>query len=149
MKRTVVEALASSIQARINCVGSNNDEWREKHEERIEKIARECLPSGSGIDAGCSVILEESTANKIVLSVPFHHMNDDGMYIGWITYRATARPSFIGGMTLHLEAINPFEIADEEDPDNADYFECMTESTMDYLADVLSDVLATEIDEKE
>ena len=92
----VYQALASAIQARLNCVKSANNEWYHKHTETIESIARDCLPSGSGIDSGCSVDLDQSSGDTIVIDLSFHHMDDDGSYDGWTEHTATIEPTFDG-----------------------------------------------------
>lgn len=93
---TIAARLASLVQARANCAETGNTEWHARHSGEILRLAREHLPSGSGIDSGCVVMSEESTADKLVIHVPFHCMNEQGMYDGWRDYRVTVRPAFDG-----------------------------------------------------
>lgn len=59
--------------------------------EAIAKLEREYLPHGSGYDRGCTV---SGDGRTIVVSAPFHHMDDNGYYDGWGVYVVTVRPSF-------------------------------------------------------
>lgn len=94
--RTVVQAFASAIVARENCLKSNNVEWQQRHTETINRLVEDCLPSGSGIDNGTAVDLDKSTGNRIVLYTHFHHMNDGGMYDGWTDHTIIVTPAFDG-----------------------------------------------------
>lgn len=119
----VYRALASAIDARRRCSGMadgtipsiarvmdgerdvTQDHWREMaemHQARIEQIAREYLPSGSGVDCGTAVDLAASTGEKIVLTCSFHHMDDGGGYAGWTEHGITVRASLIHGITLGI-----------------------------------------------
>ncbi len=59
-------------------------------------IMQDELPSGSGIDCGTEIDLDESSGKKIVLSLSYHHMNDGGMYDGWTDHKVILEPSFSG-----------------------------------------------------
>jgi hypothetical protein len=96
LKNTIAATLASLVQARINCTRSNNTEWFGKHSDRIDEIAKNLLPSGSGIDSGTAVDLDRSTGDKLVLTTAFHHMNDGGMYDGWTEHTVIVTPTFDG-----------------------------------------------------
>lgn len=100
--KTVIEDLASCINARANCEKSGNQEWFEKHTERIEYIQENYLPSGSGLDSGCTVNLDKSTDKRIVIDTSFHHMNEVGMYDGWTDHTVILTPSFIGKMDIRI-----------------------------------------------
>ena len=96
MKRTVIQELACAIVARANCDKSGNSEWGPKWLGRIEDIAENLLPSGSGFDNGTTVDLDRSSEKRIVLSTSFHHMNDSGMYDGWTDHDIIVTPAFDG-----------------------------------------------------
>jgi len=95
MKHTVIETLSSSVTAYKNCVESGNEEWMDKHLERIEEIVENYLPRGSGIDSGCSIDIGKSSRNKLVINTSFHHMNDCGMYDGWTEHQVIITPAFV------------------------------------------------------
>jgi len=72
---------------------SVNEEWKAKHLERLE-VLEDMLPSGSGFDSGCKINVEASSKDKIVFSFEYHHMNEDGYYVGWTNYIVTVTPAF-------------------------------------------------------
>ena len=101
MNNKLYATFASLVQARLNCIASHNDEWREKHSERIADLLDE-MPSGSGIDCGTKIDLDASTADKLVFDVAYHHMNDGGMYDGWTEHMVIVTPSLACGFTLRI-----------------------------------------------
>jgi hypothetical protein len=104
--------LAGAIGAYHRCKASGNTEWLNKHADAVERMCKDVLPSGSGIDSGCTIDLDECTEEKIVIHASFHHMNDGGMYDGWTEHTITARPSFIGQVDLTITGRNRNDIKD-------------------------------------
>lgn len=102
MERKLYAVLASLVQARANCNRMGNEEWFVRHSERIEQVVRDFLPSGSGIDSGCSIDLDASTEDKIVLNTSYHHMNEGGYYDGWTEHTITVRPSLAFGIRVSI-----------------------------------------------
>lgn len=94
--KTVVQALADAVGARLNCIQSANQIWLNKHEETIWSIVKNCLPSGSRIDSGCSINLAKSTRDKLVIDCEFHHTNENGFYEGTTGHVVTVTPAFDG-----------------------------------------------------
>jgi hypothetical protein len=94
--KTVCQAIASSVQARLNCLESKNEEWEIRHESAISELVMGYMPSGSGIDCGTKIDLERSTGDRLVFHAGFHHMNESGMYDGWTEHIITVRPAFSG-----------------------------------------------------
>lgn len=92
MERPLYKQITNTICAIENCKVPQNQEWLTKHKQALDAMARH-LPSGSGIDCGTKILLEESTSEKIVLLVEFHHMNDCGMYDGWTSHKIKVKPS--------------------------------------------------------
>ena len=92
MKKKVYQAIASAIAAMPR-------DWAE---ERLALIEREYLPSGSGIDAGCKILVEESHKNRLVIQTEFHHMNEVGFYDGWTSHKVVVTPSLIYGFDLKI-----------------------------------------------
>lgn len=92
---TVIQQLASSIGAYKRCEQSKNDEWMVKHFNTIKAIEKQYLPSGSGIDNGSHVLIDDSTENKVVIETSYHHMTE-GMYDGWTGHRIIVTPTFQG-----------------------------------------------------
>lgn len=124
--KTLIQHIASMVQARINCAKSGNSDWHAKHTERLNTLAREFLPSGSGFDNGSSIYLDSCTPSKIVLATSFHHMNEGGYYDGWTDHTINIVPSFDG-----------FEIASISGRDRNDI--------KDHIAEVFGHALSQDI----
>ncbi len=93
--KTIAQKLASTVQARLNCLARNNTEWEDKHTEVIAQLMRS-LPSGSGIDSGTEIDLDASNGEKLVFTMDFHHMNENGYYCGWTYHKVIVTPCFDG-----------------------------------------------------
>ena len=74
-------------------------------EEFLEQL-NGCLPSGSGIDVGSSINVDESNNKKIVIDTAYHHMNENGMYDGWSDHKIIITPSFISGFDIRVTGRN-------------------------------------------
>lgn len=99
----VFQSIARKIQARDNCLkAGDKPEWAVKHEQDVLALVQNYLPSGSGFDSGTKIDLDRSTPEKIVFFTSFHHMNDDGFYIGWSNHDVIVRPSLTWGFDLRV-----------------------------------------------
>ncbi len=101
--------MAQLIGAIQNCQRSGNTEWEEKHRAALFELVDD-LPSGSGLDNGTRLHLEDSNRNRIVLFVEFHHMNDVGMYDGWTQHTITVVPSLGFDFELKISGRNRNDI---------------------------------------
>lgn len=90
-----MKTLINQIAKLCNWHKTVNDNFIDECETRIEKL-QNLLPSGSGIDAGCKIDVEKSGYDKVVISFSFHHMNENGYYMGWTDHKLIVRPSFQG-----------------------------------------------------
>jgi len=108
--KLVYQTIASLVQARLNCIQAENHEWLFKHTSRIEAIADLHLPSGSGIDCGTKIDLDESTSEKLVLNLSYHHMDDWGSYDGWTDHQIIVTPSLAFGFNLRVTGKNRNDI---------------------------------------
>jgi hypothetical protein len=102
MQKPLYKELAGTIQARLNCEKMGNWEWFSMHEKKIDDMARSHLPSGSGIDSGCTIDIEKSTGNRIVIDSSYHTMSDMGYYGRWIDFTVTVKPDLICDFTLTI-----------------------------------------------
>lgn len=94
MNNTInLKDLASKVQAYHNCIASNNQEWKDKHEDAINSIC-EALPHGSGLDGKMQIELPESTSKKLVFFFEYHHMDENGFYSGWTEHNLIITPEF-------------------------------------------------------
>ena len=96
------QQLATSLQAMRNCEKSGNAEWLVKHRDNIDQIVRDHMPSGSGVDAGTAMWIDDSTPNKLLFRLSFHHMNVDGYYAGWTDHTVTVTADLAAGFDLKI-----------------------------------------------
>lgn len=96
MRKTVLTEISSCLTAMDNCKRAGNDEWFTKHEERLDDLILNRLPRGSGFDAGTEIDMDKTTAQRIVFTTSFHHMNGNGYYDGWTEHTVIVTPAFNG-----------------------------------------------------
>ena len=87
---------ASRLKQLSNCIASGNTEWRNRTEADIEHLAKQFMPSGSGIDCGTTIDIDECLRHdgeRLVFNTAFHHMNEHGFYDGWTEHTITVEPS--------------------------------------------------------
>ena len=102
--------LARLVGAYWNCVKSGNEEWKKRHHDKAIELVKEHLPSGSGIDSGTRLMVENSYPNKLFLEVAFHHMDEHGGYDGWTNHIITVEPDLELGFTLQVSGENRNDI---------------------------------------
>jgi len=107
---TLAQHIAIAVEARHNCTKSGNAEWHAKHTQSLQTLS-EFLPSGSGLDSGTKIDAEASSADKIVLTTSFHHMNTHGSYDGWTDHVVIIKPAF-HGFTISVSGRNRSDIKD-------------------------------------
>lgn len=96
--------------------------------ERIQKLMKDHLPSGSGFDRGTAICLDSSNADRLVFVTEFHHMNETGYYCGWTKHRITVTPSLAFGFDLKISGPNKNNIRE--------YIESSFASALDELIEV-------------
>ena len=113
--KTIAYEIANTMQARLNCLKSGNDQWRAKHEEHLDRIIRDWLPHGSGIDCGCKIDLDSkhnrNPGRQFRIDSSFHMMNEHGFYVGWKDFSVVVRPTF-GGIDLDIVGRIPDYLGD-------------------------------------
>jgi hypothetical protein len=102
MKYPLYQKLAELVLAIDNCEKSGNSEWRVKHNEYLQKLIKQYLPSGSGFDAGTGLDICESNPQRLVFTTAFHHMNDAGYYVGWTEHKVIITPSLAFGFDIRI-----------------------------------------------
>jgi hypothetical protein len=112
MSRTLIQEIASCVDARLTCIKRGNTEWESNHTLTLKTIEKDLLSSGSGIDCGTRIDLDRSTGNKVVLILSFHHMDDNGMYCGWTEHTLTVKPHLIHDIDLTISGRNRNDIKD-------------------------------------
>lgn len=100
--RPLYSRLATLCDAALRCAKTGNDEWRERHTEKVTTLVREHMPSGSGFDNGTVLDSDLSTGEKLVFHTSFHHMDEHGGYDGWTDHTVTVRGSLMHGFTMTI-----------------------------------------------
>ena len=127
MIEPLFKTIAGSLGAMERCRKSANYDWAKRHVERLEWMAANYLPSGSGIDQGTKIELDESSSEKIVLSCSYHHMDDNGHYDGWTQHKIIVTASLETGLRIRVTGRDRNGIKE-------------------YLGDTFSSVLTTDFD---
>jgi len=103
MKESIAVTISKEI-ARMNYALENMKERARIYDDAEENMHKklENLPSGSGFDDGCFLLLHESTPEKLVFRANFHHMNNDGLYIGWSSHKVIVTASLQYGFNIKV-----------------------------------------------
>ena len=129
MKRKIYQSMANSIQARLNCIKSGNTEFINSHTEYLENYLLNKLPHGSGLDYTWHYDFNKSHGNKIVLTMSFHAMDQNGFYDKVIDFIVVVTPDFISDIDLTITG----NFGKYQDVKN-------------YLYDIIGEALTTEIE---
>ena len=95
MKRKMYQELAILVGAIHNCEDSGNEEWLDKHTERLEELVENHLPRGGGYNSGTSLDIENSTDKKLVFNTSYHHMDEMGGYTRWTEWEVEVAASLV------------------------------------------------------
>jgi hypothetical protein len=97
------QRLANKISAIRNCEASGNSEWLDRHEDELQTLVKEHLPSGAGFDAGTTLDYDlQSTPERLVFQTSFHHMSEHGYYIKWTEHSVIVTPSLQHGINIRV-----------------------------------------------
>jgi hypothetical protein len=110
--KEVYKGIAMALTSMNNCTASGNQEWHDKHEETIEELVKNYMPSGSGFDNGTSFDWIKSSANKLVFHTAYHHMNENGCYDGWTDHTITVTPDLAMDINIKVSGSNRNNIKD-------------------------------------
>lgn len=112
-KVPLYQAIARAFVAYQNCCADpQKAEWRDRHRERIERLVKQYMPSGSGIDNGIHFDFGTSRENRLLFTTAFHHMNDGGYYDGWTEHNVIVKPSLAWDIDLKITGRDRRDIKD-------------------------------------
>lgn len=131
MKQPLYQAMAQTFAAYKGCIDMGNSDYETIHRDKLDMMAREYLPSGSGVDNGTTIDVDRCTLDSMVLRFGWHYMNEDGYYCGWI--------NFVVGITASLRWGFDVQIA-TTDTDKDE----QVDGLLDYLHDLYQNALAEE-----
>lgn len=109
-KQKLYSDISSSYHAYLNCIDSKNEEWESKHEDNIDFLVKEHLPSGSGFDSGTEFDFVKSNPEKLIFKTAFHHMDNAGGYDGWTEHKVIITPSLEHGYKITVTGKNKNDI---------------------------------------
>ena len=101
METKLYQEFAQRIQAKKHCEQKENVEWQTKHTIALEKLI-DLLPHGSGLDYEWTIDYDKSNAEKVVLTMAYHAMDEMGGYDKVIYFTLTITPSLIHGFNLAI-----------------------------------------------
>jgi hypothetical protein len=122
--KPLYQELASKVNWALNATNA----WRAIAEQDVENLV-DCLPHGSGIDGKTTVDFDRSTAEKLVLTSSYHHMDEMGGYDGWTSFTVVVKPSLVNGIDVKVVGAFPRKYND----------------TREYLGEVFDQGLRQEI----
>jgi hypothetical protein len=86
----------------VHAIQTQNPEWSAISSDKLDDLLYQYLPHGSGFDMGTKIDLDKSTAEKVYLVAPFHHMDQNGFYCGWSDHVIRITPSLRDGFDLKI-----------------------------------------------
>ncbi len=104
MAKTVAQEIAMVCDARNYAIEHKRYDLVNARNDILDMIEREALPSGSGIDNGCTIDRDESTGDRIIINLGFHHMDENGYYCGWSSHTATITASIAYGLMIDIDS---------------------------------------------
>ena len=97
MTKTLAQEISTRLVALNNCIKTDNVEWQAKHRAALDELDKR-LPSGSGLDIPPTVARDAGADNALAFYIhgSYHHMNDNGCYVGWSRFRLKVEATFDG-----------------------------------------------------
>jgi hypothetical protein len=108
---TISSEFYSELAGNIAWYKTAHADFKEQALDKINKLA-EKFPYGSGFNNGCSIDLEKSNGEKIVIKTAFHHMDENGYYDGWTEHTVIITPSLQYGFNVKVTGKNKNQIKD-------------------------------------
>lgn len=108
------QAIATALEARRGLEDAENHtagnrEWFERWTARLDDMAANWLPSGSGFDCGTKIDVD-AKAGRIVLDTEYHHLGEHGMYTRWTAHSIIVTPNLAHGFDLRVTGVNHNDI---------------------------------------
>ena len=98
---------SSTLSAIENC----HKTWLDRHEDTLKTLST-FLPYGSGIDNRVELDRDDSTPEKLVFRLSFHHVNENGFYDGWTDHKLIVKPSLQFGIDIRITGKDRNQIKD-------------------------------------
>lgn len=88
-----------------------NEAFRPECEDRIGRLEY-LLPRGFGVDSGCTIDVENSSSDKVIINFSWHHLNQDGYYDGWTDHKLIVKPKLWNDFDMRITGSNRNGIKD-------------------------------------
>ena len=112
MNNKLYKHISATLQAYQYCIKTGNKIWEEKHEDKLNELVNDHMPSGSGIDAGMYLDFHNSKPDKLIFTFEYHHMDENGMYSGWTDHKLTVTPSLYNDFYTYISGRNKNYVKD-------------------------------------
>ena len=81
MRQSIIQRIAMLFPSSGSAL-TETDNFDDDQLNYLESV----LPSGSGIDCGMQIDIENSTRNEVILTGDYHYMDEHGFYAGWFGF---------------------------------------------------------------
>ncbi len=106
--RRIAVLLGAMENCRVKNTPDSRD-WFLKHQERLDDLLKQHLPHGSGFDAEPKMLMygdgdegPENPDQEYTIVAPFHKMDANGYYCGWIDLYIRVTASLASEFDLHV-----------------------------------------------
>ena len=123
------QKLSQVLAAYHNSIAANNTEWIANHSETIDRLCQTLMPSGSGFDAGTTLDVNRSSAEKLIFDSAYHHLDANGYYDGWSDLTITVKPSLQFEFNIKIAGLRRKNRHDMDDMMDTFYEALNTETT--------------------
>lgn len=102
MKTAALYVALGSLCARYHrlagqrATGSSPQTMATHCHDEASRLVKEYMPSGSGFDAGTTLVIDVSNNEELVFKTAFHHMDEHGGYDGWSDHKVRIKAQFDG-----------------------------------------------------
>lgn len=113
IKSTVLVELSREIERYSRC--SKDERFASAASDarnRADRLVKNYLPSGSGIDSGTRIDWDATRPNRIVFVFGFHHMDESGCYDGWTEHSAIITPDLVFGFSIRITGRDRNQVKD-------------------------------------
>ena len=107
------EKIYQTLQALNNCKKENKEKWINKHIEKLDTY-NNLLPSGSGINNGSYIDIDNIKNETITISSSYDTMKND-MYDKTIVFKIIVKPSLFDNIDIKITPITELKKAYVDD----------------------------------
>ena len=106
MSQPLYAVIAAKVSAIESCMKNNNVQHKTQHENDINALVKEYMPSGGGFNYPVDVVWEDTKSERLVFETKFDHMNEYGFYVGTTPHKITVTPSLAFDVNIKVSGQN-------------------------------------------